>query len=139
MALKIMDEHERVPKSEYAIEALEYAIKMGAIISCNSYGIHCYKYNVQPDGHFCDKYFNDFRNLLQGAPEHVFVGAAGNIGNCNDDVPSLPCNVKAPNVLCVAASTEQNEIESVGEMLHPNSMVDKYSDIFVSESLLLSL
>ena len=110
MALKIMDEHERVPKSEYATEALEYAIKMGAIISCNSYGIHCYKYNVQPDGHFCDKYFNDFRNLLQGAPEHVFVGAAGNIGNCNDDVPSLPCNVKAPNVLCVAASTEQNEI-----------------------------
>ena len=110
MALKIMDESGKVPKNEYATEALEYAIKMGAIISCNSYGIECFKYNVKPDGHLCDKLFDDFSNLLQGAPKHVFVAAAGNIGNCNDDVPALPCNVNAPNALCVAASTEQNEV-----------------------------
>ena len=63
MALKIMDESGKIPKNEYATEALEYAIKMGAIISCNSYGIECFKYNVKPDGHLCDKYFDDFSNF----------------------------------------------------------------------------
>ena len=110
MALKIMDETGKVKKNEHATEALKYALDHGAIISSHSYGMECYWYNVEREHHICTPHFEKFKDLLLKNPNHVFVAAAGNIRNMNDDVSALPCNVNASNVLCVAASNKENKV-----------------------------
>ncbi|MGH2691761.1 MAG: S8 family serine peptidase, partial [Actinomycetota bacterium] len=42
----------------------------------------------------------------------LFVVAAGNDSTNNDVQPKYPCNIKLPNVLCVAATDEFNGIAS---------------------------
>ena len=83
MALKIMDES-RLTTATNSIRALEYAIKHGAKISSNSYGGHGVT--------LCEPYLNELENVLSNAPDHLFVAAAGNEANNNDDVPACPCN-----------------------------------------------
>ena len=100
MALKIMNET-RVASLSNSIRAVTYAIKHGAKISSNSYG---------GVGHGrCKHYLPKLKNVLANAPEHLFVAAAGNDGNNNDDVPACPCNVDVPNAICVAASTKEQK------------------------------
>jgi thermitase len=41
-------------------------------------------------------------------PDTLFVVAAGNDGTDNDTTAQWPCNVAAPNVICVGASTSQD-------------------------------
>ena len=52
-------------------------------------------------------------DAVKGAPETLFVVAAGNggtdgVGDNNDTSPMTPCNIDAANLICVAA-TDQND------------------------------
>ncbi len=52
-------------------------------------------------------------DVIASAPNVLFVAAAGNgdpdhLGDNNDVAPQYPCNYPAPNVICVAA-TDQND------------------------------
>ena len=104
MALKIMDETREATAQEIIDrlrKALNYAFLNGARISSHSYGIHnCPKNSILS---------SMFRDFLVKAPKHILVAAAGNLRNCNDDIPSCPCTNDAPNSLCVAASNKDNE------------------------------
>ena len=101
MALKIMDES-RLANIDNSIKALEYAIKHGAQISSNSYGGHG---NV-----LCQYYLATLKVILDNAPNHLFVAAAGNVAGNNDDVGSCPCNANVPNAICVAATTKEKKM-----------------------------
>jgi subtilisin family serine protease len=52
--------------------------------------------------------------LLQAAitshPNTLFVVAAGNNGTNNDTTPRFPCNYTAANVICVAATTQADQL-----------------------------
>ena len=100
MALKIMnaDGHAQPLNS---IRALEYAIKHGAKISSNSYG-------VLGKGK-CQDYLATLDDVLSKNPDHIFVAAAGNEANNNDDVVACPCDANAANAMCVAASTPEKK------------------------------
>ena len=101
MALKIMDES-RLANIDNSIKALEYAIKHGAKISSNSYGGHG---NV-----LCQHYLATLKDILFNAPNHLFVGAAGNVAGNNDDIISCPCNANIQNTICVAATTKEKNM-----------------------------
>lgn len=47
-------------------------------------------------------------DIIQSAPDVLFVFAAGNAGTNNDSAPFYPCNESSANVICVAA-TDQND------------------------------
>jgi subtilisin family serine protease len=49
---------------------------------------------------------------IAGAPNTLFVAAAGNETNNNDKNAVEPCNVPAPNVLCVAATDANDRLAS---------------------------
>lgn len=75
-----------------AVAALEYAVKMGARISNNSWGGGGYSQTMD--------------NMLEFARQngHLFVAAAGNNGTDNDVNPHYPSSYTHDNVLSVAAS-----------------------------------
>ncbi len=74
-----------------AVDCLNYAVKMGAKISNNSWG----------GGGFSTALFDAIRQAgLQG---HLFIAAAGNSSADNDLFPSYPANLPLDNVLSVAA------------------------------------
>lgn len=50
------------------------------------------------------------KSMAASAPETLFVFAAGNSGTNNDEVPMSPANVKAPNVMSVAATYRNIEL-----------------------------
>ena len=109
MALKIMDES-GLAQQKNSIRALEYAIKHGAKISSNSYGGHGVT--------LCEPYLNELENVLSNAPDHLFVAAAGNEANNNDDVPACPCNANVPNAICVASSTKNKKMSKYSNFGH---------------------
>eukprot|EP00435_Cladocopium_sp_Y103_P023932 s1479_g5.t2 len=78
-----------------AINALNYAMAMGAEISSNSWGGHSESLALQ--------------TAIQVAMEagHLFVSAAGNDNRNADLSPFYPCVY--PHVLCVAASDDQDQ------------------------------
>lgn len=78
-----------------AINALNYAMAMGAEISSNSWGGLSESLALQ--------------TAIQVAMEagHLFVSAAGNDNRNADDSPFYPCVY--PHVLCVAASDDQDQ------------------------------
>ncbi|MFO0887870.1 MAG: S8 family serine peptidase [Isosphaeraceae bacterium] len=82
--------------SSGAIQALNYAVQMGAKISNNSYG--------------GDGYEQAFADALAAASNagHIFVAAAGNDGRDIDTTPTYPGSYNAPNVVTVAA-TDSND------------------------------
>jgi subtilisin family serine protease len=47
---------------------------------------------------------------IAAAPQTLFVVAAGNEGKDNDVSPSYPCNIDLPNVVCVTATGQFNEL-----------------------------
>jgi len=51
------------------------------------------------------------------APDTLFVVAAGNggsdgAGDDNDSTPTYPCNIPAPNLICVASTTKTDDLSS---------------------------
>ena len=101
MALKIMDES-GLAQQNNSIRALEYAIKHGAEISSNSYGV--------VGKEICQDYLNELEKVLSKAPDHLFVAAAGNEANNNDDAIACPCDANVSNAICVAASTRNRKM-----------------------------
>lgn len=49
---------------------------------------------------------------IAAAPDTLFVVAAGNEANDNDISPRYPCNYPSSNLVCVAASNDQDELAS---------------------------
>jgi subtilisin family serine protease len=49
---------------------------------------------------------------ISGHPNTLFVVAAGNAANNNDAVPTYPCNYPAANLICVAATDENDVLAS---------------------------
>ena len=86
------------PNLSSAIQAVDYAVAMGARISNNSYGI----------GAFSDL----FRQAIANADTagHVFVAAAGNSSSDNDRFPAYPANFNVPNIVSVAASDHNDSL-----------------------------
>ena len=76
------------------VSAFAYAGAMGAKVANASFGSAGFS-QAQLDA-------------INGAPGTLFVVAAGNEGNNNDVSPRYPCNYAAANVVCVAA-TDQND------------------------------
>lgn len=85
---------------EGAIKAVDYATKMGAKISNNSWGgggeSQALREAIQ-------------RAHLAGS---LFVAAAGNSSSDNDKTPNFPSNYKVDNVLAVAAVDNQGKLAS---------------------------
>ncbi len=52
----------------------------------------------------------DVLSAIQGAPDTLFVVAAGNEQADNDSTPAYPCNYSAANVVCVAASNQKGAL-----------------------------
>jgi subtilisin family serine protease len=46
---------------------------------------------------------------IREAPDTLFVVAAGNAARNNDVTPTYPCNFDLPNLICVGASTREDE------------------------------
>jgi subtilisin family serine protease len=99
MALKALDSGGE-GTVDVAIEAIHYAVKMGAQVINSSWG------------------GDDFSQLLQdaiadaGKKNVLFVAAAGNEGTDNDEKPEYPASYPVANVLAVAAVDNQGELAS---------------------------
>ncbi|MEM8553830.1 MAG: S8 family serine peptidase [Pseudomonadota bacterium] len=99
MALKVLRDNGTGSTFD-AIQALEYAVTMGADVSNMSWG--------------GDGYNWAFENALAEANEagHVVVAAAGNSSvNLTDD-PHFPANYDVPNVISVAATNSYDRLAS---------------------------
>ena len=77
--------------TSWAINALEYAVANGAVISNNSWGGGTYETPL----------YNAI--AAAGNAGHLFVAAAGNSGNNSDTFPMYPAAYNLPNILSVAA------------------------------------
>jgi Mg-chelatase subunit ChlD len=95
MALKIGDYWISL---DAAIEALEYAVSMGAKISNNSWGGYGYSQAMKD------------AIAAAGAGDHLFVAAAGNNMSDNDQLPSYPASYELDNIVSVAASDDLDEL-----------------------------
>lgn len=85
------------PISSAAIEAINYAVAMGAAVSNHSYGI------------------NPSAALRAAADNaelagHIIVCAAGNSSTNNDAVPQFPANLPNSNVISVAATNQSDQL-----------------------------
>jgi subtilisin family serine protease/subtilisin-like proprotein convertase family protein len=83
-----------------AIRALDYAVRMGARVSNNSWGGGGYS------AAFCAAI-----EATRGVG-HLFVAAAGNSGADNDATPNYPSSYALDNVLAVAATDRQDQLGS---------------------------
>lgn len=96
MAVKFLDE-EGSGTLENAIKAIDYANRMGAKVMSNSWG----------GGRFSEALQDAIKATdAQGA---LFVAAAGNEANNNDNSPAYPASYNVPNIISVAA------IDNTGE------------------------
>jgi subtilisin family serine protease len=77
-----------------AIKAYGYALKAGARVINVSWG--------------GPTFTRAERDMIAAAQNVLFVASAGNEGVSNDRTPTYPCNYDLPNVICVAA-TDQND------------------------------
>ncbi len=86
-----------------AIKCIEYASKMGARISNNSWG--------GPSGGEGDQPLIDAINQA-GAKGMLFVAAAGNNGTDDDIIPFAPASFGLPSMLSVAALDRKDQLAS---------------------------
>lgn len=77
-----------------AINALDYAVRMGADVSNNSWG----------GGSFSQALFDAIQRA--NAQGHLFVAASGNDGVNNDNTPHYPSSYNLANIISVAASDQ---------------------------------
>jgi len=83
-----------------AISALNYAVRMGANISNNSWG-----------GGGASSLLSQAISNARSAG-HIFVAAAGNSGSNNDTTPNYPSNYNFDNVVAVAATDSKDALAS---------------------------
>ena len=83
-----------------AIGAIEYAAKMGARVSNNSWG----------GGPFSQALHDAIVNAENQG--HLFVAAAGNDGTNNDFQPTYPATYDLPNIISVAATDHRDGLAS---------------------------
>ncbi len=97
MALKIADDAGGLDLAG-AIEAIEYAWQMGARVSNNSWGGYGFSQALY--------------DAVQVAGEngHLFVAAAANDSNDNDQFPAYPASFDLDNVVSVAATDRRDEL-----------------------------
>lgn len=79
-----------------AIEAVDYSVLMGARVSSNSWG----------GGAFSQALSDAI--AAAGAAGQVFAAAAGNASANNDTTPSYPCSYTLANIICVAATDDDD-------------------------------
>ena len=83
------------------IAAFDYAVARGARVVNASFG--------SPD------FSQALLDAVRRNPKTLFVAAAGNggddgVSDDNDRVPQYPCNLTAPNIVCVAASDKSDRL-----------------------------
>jgi len=95
MPLKFLDSCGSGSTSD-AIEAIEYATMMGVTIASNSWG--------------GGDYSEALRDAIEvfGNSGGLFIAAAGNDGEDNDETPHYPSSYNLPNIIAVAA-TDRND------------------------------
>ena len=84
-----------------AIEAILYSKNMGARISSNSWG---------GVGEYSQALYDAIQEF--GNEGGLFVAAAGNEGNDNDNKPSYPASYDLPNIVAVAATDRNDNLAS---------------------------
>ena len=77
-------------------EGMAYAVQQGARIVNLSLGSPT---PCQPE-----------RDVIDAAPDVLFVVAAMNDGEDVEQAPSFPCNYPSPNIICVAATDEHDQL-----------------------------
>lgn len=97
MALRVLD-NQGIGTVANVIQAYVYAQRMGAKVVNASLG----------GGQFSRSEFDALRAL----PSGLFVVAAGNEASDNDQRPAYPCAYDVGNVVCVAASDQQDGLAS---------------------------
>ncbi len=90
MAVKFLDA-QGSGTLENALKAIDYATKMGAKVMSNSWG----------GGGFSQTLFDSIKRSNEAGA--LFVAAAGNDYNNNDETPSYPASYDVPNIISVAA------------------------------------
>jgi VCBS repeat-containing protein len=83
-----------------AILALNYAVANGAMISNNSWG----------GGGYSQALYDAIASAQ--AAGHIFVAAAGNESNNNDNFPSFPASYDLDNIISVAATDHNDNLAS---------------------------
>ncbi len=99
MCLKFLND-EGIGNTADAIDAIEYAINNGAHIINNSWG----------GPGFSRALLDVIVKSYNG--KRVFVAASGNFSQDNDTIPNYPSNYKVPNVISVAATTNEDSLAS---------------------------
>jgi hypothetical protein len=97
MALKFLSD-EGWGYTADAIAAVEYAVRMGANLSNNSWG----------GGGYSQALYDAIR--AAGSANQLFVAAAGNAANDNDASPSYPASYDLENIISVAASDPADQL-----------------------------
>ena len=97
MALRVLD-NQGIGTVANVIQAYVYALRMGSKVVNASLG----------GGQFSRSEFDTLRAL----PTGLFVVAAGNEGSDNNQRPAYPCAYDVGNVICVAASDQQDGLAS---------------------------
>ena len=83
-----------------AIQAIDYAVAMGAHLTSNSWG----------GGGFSQALLSAIE--AAGAANQLFIVAAGNDGQDNEATPTYPCNYNLPNMICVASTDQFGDLSS---------------------------
>lgn len=81
------------------VDALNRAGDSGARVVNASFSSESFHHGVPSS-------FRQVAAVISAHPNTLYVTAAGNETNDNDDYPTLPCNVEAANLLCVGAYDE---------------------------------
>jgi hypothetical protein len=81
------------------VDALDRAGDSGARVVNASFSSESFRHGLPAS-------FRQVAAVLAAHPGTLYVTAAGNETNDNDDYPTLPCNVEAANLLCVGAYDE---------------------------------
>ena len=95
MPLKAGDSSGNLLES-WIVAAFQYACANGAKVVNGSFG----GYGSFPQSMY---------DAVNACPGALFVFAAGNENNNNDVDPAWPCSLSSPNVVCVAASAQNDE------------------------------
>jgi subtilisin family serine protease len=115
---------------ESVMDAFRYAVDNNVHIVVASFATDPLLPHVDKDA-----IASEFGDFFNAHTDTLFVVAAGNEGNNNDDSPVYPCSSDAPNVVCVGASTP-NDSPSCESNVGANSVdlfapgEDIYSDFW---------
>ncbi len=99
MALKFLD-GSGVGSVSDAIDAINYALDMGAVILNNSWGGPSLSQALET------------AILYSYEKKALFVAAAGNISQNNDQEPTYPANYDLPNMISVGATSDYDDLAS---------------------------